>query len=174
MTRLALDSGPCIWRALRLSTACALCSLWVACSTPPRPTPPPAQPTPAPAPESPQDQAPPDSRASSARAYRRDAAAHLYRLHADRIYQGPLPPMLHAVGVMEVELDGNGKVRRFGWMRAPRHAPAVMAEIERMVRAAAPFPRPVRLGPVVYVDTWLWDRSGRFQLDTLTEGQRDR
>jgi protein TonB len=24
---------------------------------------------------------------------------------------------------------------------------------------------------VQYVDTWLWDRSGRFQLDTLSEGQ---
>jgi periplasmic protein TonB len=24
---------------------------------------------------------------------------------------------------------------------------------------------------VVYTDTWLWHKSGRFQLDTLTEGQ---
>jgi protein TonB len=24
---------------------------------------------------------------------------------------------------------------------------------------------------VTYTDTWLWDKSGRFQLDTLTEGQ---
>jgi periplasmic protein TonB len=27
------------------------------------------------------------------------------------------------------------------------------------------------MGKVVYTDTWLWDKSGRFQLDTLTEGQ---
>ena len=26
-------------------------------------------------------------------------------------------------------------------------------------------------GKVSYTDTWLWDKSGRFQLDTLTEGQ---
>jgi hypothetical protein len=26
-------------------------------------------------------------------------------------------------------------------------------------------------GKVTYTDTWLWDKSGRFQLDTLTEGQ---
>jgi hypothetical protein len=26
-------------------------------------------------------------------------------------------------------------------------------------------------GRVTYTDTWLWDKSGRFQLDTLTEGQ---
>jgi hypothetical protein len=43
----------------------------------------------------------------------------------------------------------------------------VVAEIERAVRSAAPsLPR-----VVTYTDTWLWDKSGRFQLDTLTEGQ---
>jgi hypothetical protein len=40
-----------------------------------------------------------------------------------------------------------------------------------MVRAAAPFPVPVHMGGVIYTDIWLWDKSGRFQLDTLTEGQ---
>jgi hypothetical protein len=30
----------------------------------------------------------------------------------------------------------------------------------------------MRLGGVTYRDIWLWDRSGNFQLDTLTEGQR--
>jgi hypothetical protein len=27
------------------------------------------------------------------------------------------------------------------------------------------------MGGVVYTDTWLWHISGKFQLDTLTEGQ---
>jgi len=27
------------------------------------------------------------------------------------------------------------------------------------------------MGKVTYTDTWLWDKSGHFQLDTLTEGQ---
>jgi len=27
------------------------------------------------------------------------------------------------------------------------------------------------MGSVTYTDTWLWDKSGRFQLDTLTQGQ---
>ena len=118
--------------------------------------------------------APPTSRvslASTARDYRRDAASHLYGRNRDRIYAGRLPPMLYAVGVLEVDLDGAGQVRRLHWLRAPSHAPEVVAEIERMVRAAAPFPVPARLGRVTYTDTWLWHRSGRFQLDTLTEGQ---
>ena len=44
-------------------------------------------------------------------------------------------------------------------------------QIERTVRQAAPYPVAVKLGKVTYTDTWLWDRSGKFQLDTLTEGQ---
>jgi len=36
---------------------------------------------------------------------------------------------------------------------------------------AAPYPAATRLGQVTWTDTWLWDKSGRFQLDTLTEGQ---
>ena len=111
------------------------------------------------------------SNAATARAYRTDAAAHLYGLNQQRIFKGKLPPMLYAIGVLQVEVDGRGNVRSLNWMRAPKHAPEVVAEIERTVRAAAPFPAPARMGKVVYTDTWLWDQSGRFQLDTLTEGQ---
>jgi len=111
------------------------------------------------------------SNASNPRAYRTDAAAHLYGLNQERIYKGRLPPLLYAIGVLQVEVDGRGQVRNLNWMRAPRHAPEVIAEIERTVRAAAPFPAPARMGKVVYTDTWLWHKSGRFQLDTLTEGQ---
>ncbi|MBD9393231.1 energy transducer TonB [Acidovorax sp. ACV01] len=111
------------------------------------------------------------SAASTARAYRQDAATHLYGLNAQRVFKGKLPPMLYAIGVLEVDIDRTGKVTRLRWMRAPRHAPEVVAEIERTVRAAAPFPAPTRMGKVTYTDTWLWDKSGHFQLDTLTEGQ---
>ena len=111
------------------------------------------------------------SRAVTPRDYRRDAASHLYGQNAQRIYTGKLPPMLYAIGVLQVDVDGRGQVTRLNWMRAPSHAPEVVAEIERMVRRAAPFPRPARMGQVTYTDTWLWHKSGRFQLDTLTEGQ---
>lgn len=114
---------------------------------------------------------PRQSAATTARAYRESGASHLYGLNKDRIYQGRLPPMLYAVGVLDVEIDRAGRVTRLNWQRAPRHAPEVMQEIERTVRAAVPFPAPTRLGRVVYTDVWLWHESGRFQLDTLTEGQ---
>ena len=112
-----------------------------------------------------------NSNASTPRAYREDGASHLYGLNANRIYKGKMPPLLYAIGVMNVEIDKTGRVTRLDWLRAPRHAPEVMAEIERTIRSAAPFPAPTRMGKVVYTDTWLWHVSGKFQLDTLTEGQ---
>jgi protein TonB len=111
------------------------------------------------------------SGAATARAYRADAASHVYGLNKDRIFKGRLPPLLYAIGVLQVDLDAQGRVRSLNWMRRPSHAPEVVAEIERTVRAAAPYPAPARMGKVVWTDTWLWHKSGRFQLDTLTEGQ---
>ncbi len=111
------------------------------------------------------------STATTAREYRRDGAAHLYAKNTQRIFSGKMPPMLHAIGVLQVDINSKGAVTGMRWMRAPSHVPDVVAEIERTVRAAAPFPVPSKLGRVTYTDTWLWDKSGRFQLDTLTEGQ---
>ena len=111
------------------------------------------------------------SSASSPKAYRQDAASHLYGLNNERIYKGRLPPLLYAIGVLNVEIDRLGRVTKLDWLRAPRHAPEVMAEIEQLVRSASPFPAPTRMGKVVYTDSWLWHKSGKFQLDTLTEGQ---
>ena len=132
----------------------------------PTPVPPLAE-LPAPTPAEPAAK----SLAKTHKDYRRDAAAHLYNANAHRIYKGRLPPLLYAVGVLQVELDYMGNVTQLSWMRAPNHAPEVVAEIERTVRKAAPYPAAVHLGQVTYTDTWLWDRSGHFQLDTLTEGQ---
>ncbi|MHB1125229.1 MAG: hypothetical protein ACYC0T_21275 [Ramlibacter sp.] len=154
-------------------------ALVAGCAAPPAPPAAPAPGAPAPAPEAGPAAAGPavpapvarHSNASNPRAYRADAANHLYGLNQDRIWKGRLPPLLYAIGVLQVEVDRRGQVRNLNWMRAPRHAPEVIAEIERTVRAAAPFPAPARMGKVVYTDTWLWHKSGQFQLDTLTEGQ---
>ncbi len=114
---------------------------------------------------------PQPSAAATARDYRHDAARHIYQANSARIYGGKLPPLLYAVGTLQVQLDAGGKVKSMHWMRAPRHAPEVIAEIERTVLSASPFPAATKLGPVTWTDTWLWDRGGRFQIDTLSEGQ---
>jgi periplasmic protein TonB len=152
-------------------------ALLAACSTSaPPPEAPRARQAPAPAVAAPQQAAPAPSnarvsQASNPRAYRTDAAHHIYALNQDKVWKGRMPPLLYAVGVLQVEVDSQGYVKNLNWMRAPKHAPEVMAQIEKTVRDAAPFPAPARLGKVVYTDTWLWHKSGRFQLDTLTEGQ---
>ncbi|MDQ3058599.1 MAG: hypothetical protein M3R45_03615 [Pseudomonadota bacterium] len=161
------------WLMRMLSAAAAL--VVSACKLAPPPPPPPARPAPnavgVTGPVAAPKGSARSSSAATARAYRQDGASHLYGLNAERIFKGRMPPLLYAIGVMNVEIDRAGRVTRLDWLRAPRHAPEVMAEIERTIREAAPFPAPVRLGKVVYTDTWLWDKSGRFQLDTLTEGQ---
>ena len=111
------------------------------------------------------------SHAPTPRDYRKDAAAHLYGGNRERVYPGKMPPLLYAVGVLEVDIDNMGIITALRWLRAPSQAPEVMSEIERTVRKAAPFPAPIKMGRVTYTDTWLWHKSGRFQLDTLTEGQ---
>jgi protein TonB len=161
----ALKSG-----RLAIVVAAALLS---ACGSTPPPQEQVAPATPAPVAKAPPPQVftGPASAASTPRAYRQDAATHLYSLNKDKIYKGRMPPLLYAVGVLQVDVDERGQVSSVSWMRAPRHAPEVMAQIEKMVRTAAPYPRPARMGHVTYTDTWLWHKSGRFQLDTLTEGQ---
>ena len=172
---------------LRTTTATGVAALLAACATPPAPpvvsAPAPAPvpaapipplakaPAPAPAPVAPAAQPAKTSAALTAREYRRDAASHLYSKNSDRIYKGVMPPLLYAIGVLQVEVDRRGQVTATSWMRAPSHAPEVMADIERTVRQSAPFPAPLRMSSVTYTDTWLWHKSGRFQLDTLTEGQ---
>jgi hypothetical protein len=163
----------------RKPLAAMLLALIAGCSTPPpppKPVPPPAPalPVPVPPPVVQAPELPPPAKTSNAaspRDYRRDAAAHLYEKNVGRIYAGKMPPLLYAVGVLQVDVDGRGNVTDIRWMRAPTQAPEVMADIERSVRKAAPFPAPVKMGRVTYTDTWLWHKSGRFQLDTLTEGQ---
>ncbi len=191
------DHSPTWQRACLGALLCLV--VWLAgCAAPPKPMPPappvpppPVQPAPpepvarpglepepAPAvivaPEPEVVEAPPTlvSGASNPRDYRKDAGKHLYQKYPGRVYIGKMPPMLQAVGVLELDIGKRGEVLALRWTRAPRQVPKVMAEIERMVHAAAPFPAPMRMGPIIYTEVWLWHKSGRFQLDSLTEGQK--
>lgn len=144
---------PAPLRTLLASLGCVLALS--ACQNMPPAAPAASASTPAPAPAS--------------KAYRQAAAQHLYQRYAQRIYQGPLPPTLYAVGVLALDIDRQGQVQQLQWLRAPEHAPEVVAEIETLARAAAPYP--AAPAGARYTEVWLWDESGRFQLDTLTEGQ---
>lgn len=111
------------------------------------------------------------STARSPKAYRLDGARHIYSKFPDRLFVGKLPRLILAVGVVHIDIDARGEVTAIRWARTPRNSPRVAQEIEQLVRAAAPYPAPQHMEGVTYTETWLWDKSGRFQLDTLTQGQ---
>lgn len=112
------------------------------------------------------------SNATDAKAYRKDGARYLYATYAKDIYKGKLPPLVHAIVVTETELDAHGNVRDVKMIRVPTHAPDVTERVRAMIQQASPLPAPTRMGGTKYFEVWLVDKSGRFQLDTLTEGQR--
>lgn len=108
------------------------------------------------------------------RTYRKLGAGHIYKTYPKRLYKGKIPPLVYAVVVTETDIDSTGRVTGVHFSRTPSHAPEVSGKIAELIREASPFPPPGKLGPHTYVDTWLWDKSGQFQLDTLTLGQRSR
>lgn len=114
------------------------------------------------------------SQTPAIKAYRKIAAAHIYKAYPKRIYKGKIPPLVYAVVVVETDIDAQGKVLDVFYSRVPSHAPEVPPKIAELIKATSPLPDPGKLGAHTYVDTWLWDKSGNFQLDSLTLGQRSR
>lgn len=103
--------------------------------------------------------------------YRREAAQHIYRRLPDKVYKGKMPPFLKAVVVVDIYIEPTGQIGHIDWVRLPKHNPDIKHDIEQAILQSAPFPAPSNLKRVSYTETWLWHKSGRFQLDTLTEGQ---
>ena len=111
------------------------------------------------------------SMAADTRAYKVDAARHFYDEYRSRIFRGRLPPLIHAVVVVETTVDENGRASRVDLVRGPSHAPDVSAAVIQAIRRAQ-LPKPSRFaGNVRFTEIWLVTRDGRFQLDSLTEGQ---
>lgn len=112
------------------------------------------------------------STAGDPKAYRVDAARHIYASYASRIYKGRLPPLLHGIVVVETTVDDSGHPRDVKLVRGPSHAPDVSAAVIEMIRRAGPLPTPSRFaGGLRFTEIWLVHKDGRFQLDALTEGQ---
>ena len=112
------------------------------------------------------------SNAENDKSYRVDGARHIYATYPSHIHKGKLPPLMYAIAITETEIDENGHVVDARMVREPAAAKEVSPWVLEMIRKASPFPRPARLGHVKYTDIWLVDKTGKFQLDTLTEGQR--
>jgi protein TonB len=114
----------------------------------------------------------PVSLAPNAKAYRLDAAQHIYAAYRPHILKGMVPPLVYAIVVTETEVDARGAVLQVRVVRAPAEAKEVTPWVVSLIRRAAPLPAPVRIGRVKFIEVWLVDKSGQFQVHTLTEGQR--
>ncbi len=111
------------------------------------------------------------STAADPRSYRMDAARHFYEEYGSRIFKGRLPPLIHAVVVVETTVDESGRASDVKLVRGPSHAPDVSAAVMEAIRRAK-LPMPSRLaGNFKFTEIWLVTKDGRFQLDALTEGQ---
>jgi len=131
------------------------------------------------------------SAAGQTQAWREDVARHVYAAYAPHIFRGQLPAWMHAVAVTETDVDADGRVLDVRLTREPAAAKDVGPWVVGMIRQLGHLPAPRGLrGDVVqgvsqaaspsapqdaiytWVDIWLVDKSGRFQLDSLTEGQQ--
>jgi periplasmic protein TonB len=111
------------------------------------------------------------SDAQTAPAYRLDAAKHIYAAYPAQILKGKVPALVHAIVVTETEIDARGQVIGVRIVRQPSSAREVTPWVLSMIRRASPLPPPARIGRVKFVEVWLVDKSGQFQVHSLTEGQ---
>jgi hypothetical protein len=115
--------------------------------------------------------APAPSQAETPQDYKKDFAGHVYKAYPMRIYRGKLPPLLYSVMLTETQIDAQGNVVEVSIRRPPAVA-TVAPFIVQLIKRAGPFPAPAKMGPATILEIWLVDKSGNFQVDTLTEGQR--
>ena len=111
---------------------------------------------------------PPWRRARDWDDFRQQAALRIVALHPDGTYLGAVPEPLLAIPVLEVELNGDGSVRRIQVLRRPGQAPDTVQLAIDAVQRAGPFgsvahlPRPWR-----FTETFLFDAQRRFKPRTL-------
>ena len=99
---------------------------------------------------------------------RQQAAERLIAANPDITYLGRVPDQLLAIPVLEIELNGDGSVRRIEILREPREAKDTLKIAVDAVRRAAPFGDVSRLPrPWKFTETFLFDDARKFKPRTL-------
>ena len=79
-----------------------------------------------------------------------------------------MPDQLIAIPVLEIELNGDGSIRRIDVLREPREHKEMLKVAIDAVRRAAPFGDVSRLPkPWKFVETFLFDDAHKFKPRTL-------
>jgi len=100
--------------------------------------------------------------------FRLQAAHRLVEANPGNTYMGTPPDILLAIPVLEVELNGDGSIRRIEVLRYPGQAPDTTQLAIDALRRAAPFgdvsslPKPWR-----FTETFLFDDARKFKPRTL-------
>ena len=111
---------------------------------------------------------PPPSTQRSWDAVRRQAALRMVAASPAQSYSGAPPDILLAIPVLEVELNGDGSVRRIEVLRRPTQALDTVQLAMDAVRRGAPYGDVSRLPrPWKFVETFLFDDARRFKPRSL-------
>lgn len=164
--------------SVKAATAACLAIL-AACTAPPPPAPlpgaastagPASAPVPAVEPAPPAAAAAEQRRARNWDEYRQRAAQRLVSQNPKGAHLGPVQQPALAIPVLEIELNGDGSVRKVSVLRQPSQARDTVRLAIDAVHRAAPFgevshlPRPWR-----YTEVFLFDDTRRFKPRTLDE-----
>ena len=102
--------------------------------------------------------------------WKRVAAEKVYAANRAHLFDGRPEHLLRAVIVVEATVDREGQVTRSKILRSPGIASLDNLALTSL-KAASPLPAPpaklVARGPLVFSETWLFRKDGRFQLRTL-------
>ncbi len=99
---------------------------------------------------------------------RAQAARRLVAANPEMTYTGAVPDILLAIPVLEVELNGDGSVRRIDVLRHPRQATDTVKLATDAVHRAAPFGDVSRLPkPWRFTETFLFNEDRKFKPRTL-------
>jgi hypothetical protein len=142
------------------------------CSSPmPPPPPPAAKPlagAPKPAAAKPQVAAAPAARNWDD--FKRQAAQRMVAASPNGSYMGPVPDVLLAIPVIEIELNADGSVRSTRVMRTPTQATDTIQLAIAAIHRAAPYGDVSRLSrPWKFVEVFLFDDDRRFKPRTLDD-----
>jgi hypothetical protein len=100
--------------------------------------------------------------------FKTQAAKRLVAAHPDTSYMSRPPDILLAIPVLEVELNGDGSVRKVNVLREPREAKDTIQLAVDAVRRAGPYGDVSRLPkPWKFVETFLFNDDRRFKPRTL-------
>lgn len=107
-------------------------------------------------------------------AYNAALAHRIAAVNSTKVFIGRPQALLRSVVVVKFVVDANGSLVRSEIMRSNRDR-VTEATALASIRQTAPFPKPspalLRNGRVEVIETWLFNKDGRFQLRTIAERQ---